>query len=118
MKDKIIREKLYERVKQEYNNYILNLKSKTLYEVIDSSYETTIKEQILDFFYPNIRACSIEQIKTLNKCKNILEELYQSWMNSDGGINSIIEDSIYNTLDRLDRKEKRARRQEEYKLLR
>ncbi len=108
-----IREEVYNKMEQEYNNYIENLKLKTPDEIIKSSYEKVMKEEILGDFYPEYEHYDMKKIKALNKCKEPLEELYQGWMDCDAGIHQVLEDSTYDTLDRLveEQKEKKKTRE-------
>ena len=47
-----IREEVYNKMEQEYNNFIEKVKLKTPEEIIQSSYEKVCKEEILGDFYP------------------------------------------------------------------
>lgn len=96
-----IREEVYSKMEQEYNNFIEKVKLKTPDEIIQCSYEKVMKEEILGDFEPEFRHYDIEKIRALSKCKDPLEELYQGWMDCDAGIHQILEDSTYDTLDRL-----------------
>ena len=94
-----IRQKVYDRMEEEYKNFIDNLKQKTPKEIIDCAYEKTIKEELIGAFYPELKKYDIEQMKALGKCKYPLDELYQGWMDCDAGIFEILYANISNTLD-------------------
>lgn len=108
-----IRQDVYNKMEQEYHQFIEKLKLKTPEEIIQSSYEKVMKEEILGDFCPEYKHYDIEKMKALNKVKEPLEELYQGWMECDGGIHQVLEDSTYDTLDRLveEQKEKKKSRE-------
>ena len=101
-----IREEVYKKMEQEYNNFIEKVKFKTPEEIIQSSYEKVCKDEILGDFYPEYKHYDIQEIRVLNKYEDPLEEIYQGWLKSDGGFHQAIEDSIYDTLDRLVKEQK------------
>lgn len=102
----IIRENVYSRMEQEYNNFIENLKILSPEEIIEKSYEKVIKEEILGYFCPEFENYLSRQIKTLNRCKNPLEELYQGWIDFDEGTHSILKESINYTIENLSEEQK------------
>lgn len=58
-------------------------------------------------FYPEYEKYDISDIKALNKCEKPLEELYQGWMDFDGGIHESLEYSIDDTIETLKREQKK-----------
>ena len=106
MSEMEIRTKLYEKLEQEYKNYIEDLKSYDIDTIINSAYPIVIKEEMVSMFYPESERFDIEEIKALNKIDSPLEELYQGWMDTDEGIHSVLEDSVSNTLDDVLREQK------------
>lgn len=112
-KDMKIREEVFQKMEQEYNNFIGELKISTPETIIERSYEKVMKEEILSDFFPEYEHYDMEKIKVLNKQKEPLEELYQGWMDCDNGIHNILEDSTYDTLENLvqEQKEKKNARE-------
>lgn len=108
-----IREEVYNKMEKEYNGFIENIKTKTPEEIIESSYEKVMKYEILCDFEPEFRHYDIERIKSLNKSNDPLEEIYQGWMDWDGGLHNAIEDSIENTLDKLVKEQKEKKKTRE-----
>lgn len=104
--DMKIRQSVYERMQQEYSDFIENLKQQSPEKIMDSAYEKVMKEEILSDFCPEFEHYDMEQIKALNKQKEPLEELYQGWMDCDSGIHTVLEDSTYDTLEYLVQEEK------------
>lgn len=109
MNEKQLREKLYEKLNKDWNSFIKSVKSKKPEDIIKDAYQIAIKEELLSMFYPEFEQYDIEEIKVLCKAEYPLEELYQGWLDSDCGINSVLEDSISNTIEEL-AKEQRERK--------
>jgi len=97
MEDKI-RQELYDKLENEYNNFIDELKTLPPEKIIDKSYEKVMKEETLSMFIPESKMFDMEELKALNKEKNPLEYLYQGWMNSDLNINQLYEDNVRDSL--------------------
>lgn len=108
-----IRENLYNRMQQEYNDFIDNLKQQPPEKIIEAAYQKVIKEEILGYFYPEYECYDINQIKALSKTKEPLEELYQGWMDCDAGIHQVLEDNIDDTLDEIQADQKQKQKSQE-----
>lgn len=83
---------LIDKLENEYNNLINELKEEPKEEVIRRAYELTVKEQIKDtlpFFCLN----SAEKRTLLNQ-KNSLNEFYAEWLKADGELYEVIEPSM------------------------
>ena len=86
-------------VLKDYTNYLyLHILGEPLLhpkinEIIDKSYETTMKEELMCLFYPESQRYDLDEIKALKNEKNSLETLYQGWMDSDLNINQLLEDN-------------------------
>ena len=96
-----IRQELYEKLEQELTSYEQELSTLTIKEIIDKSYETTVKEDIIYLFSPQSKQFNLDEIKALKNEKNSLETLYQGWMDFDSNINQIFEDSVRDTVSDL-----------------
>lgn len=89
---------LIDKLENEYNNLINELKEKPKEEVIRRAYELTVKEQIKDtipFFCLN----STEKRTLLNQ-KNSLNEFYAEWLKADGELYEVIEPSMKKLISR------------------
>lgn len=106
-----IREELYDKLSMEYDSFIEEIKKLPPVQIIDKSYEKVMKEEFVSMFYPENTEYDISDIKALNKSKNPLEELYQGWMDFDGGIHQSLEGSVENTIEFL-KKEQRNKSME------
>ena len=113
MEDKI-RQELYDKLEKELTSYKQELETLTSKEIIDKSYETAIKEEVIYLFYPESKQFDIDEIKALKSEKNSLETLYQGWMDCDMNICQLLEDSARDTVEDLARefKEKQAKKRD------
>ena len=96
-----IREELYNKIEKEFESYKEKLKQLPPDKVLDNAYQYVMKEELHSMFYPEYEKYDIEQVKALNKTEFPLQELYDGWMDTDVGINSILEDSVYDTLEEI-----------------
>lgn len=94
---------LYEKLDDEYNKFIEKLKKKTPQEIIESSYEKVIKEELKEMFYPSNNQYDVAELKGLIKAKNSLDELYHGWMDCDLSICEQLEYSVDETLELLNK---------------
>ena len=104
---------LYEKLDEEYNNFINDLMNKTPSEIMDKSYEKVMKEELKEMFYPSSNNYEIAELKGLIKSKNALEELYQGWMDCDYGIHEQLSYSVEDTLEYLNRQLKVKNKEQE-----
>lgn len=102
-----IKQELYDKLQEEYDNFIENLKTMTPEQIIDNSYEKVMKEELKDMFFPSMCNYDLAQIKALKKAEAPLDELYQGWMDFDGGIHESLEYSVEDTLDFLQKEQKK-----------
>lgn len=108
-----IREQLYNKLKEEYDNFINYLKEQTPDKILDKAYEKVMKEETYNMFYPDSNKFDIEQIKTLIKTEAPLDELYQGWMRSDVNLNELYEDNIIDTIDMLKEEQRQNKKEKQ-----
>ena len=65
-----IREELYSKLESEFDSYKKELETLTSKEIIDKSYETTMKEELMCLFYPESQRYDLDEIKALKNEKN------------------------------------------------
>ena len=88
-----VQEKLYEKLQQEYNNFLDNLRSLPSQQIIEAAYEKVIKEEILSIFEDTGLLPDNTAQVLLNK--NIsLVDLYKGWKNADVNKNEILTESV------------------------
>ena len=112
--EETIRKELYEKLENELALYKKDLESLSAKEIIDKSYETAIKEEVIYLFYPESKEFDLDELKALKNEKNSLDTLYQGWMDCDMNICELVEDSARDTVEDLARdfKEKQAKKKE------
>lgn len=108
-----IRNKLYERMQQEYDNYINTLMEASPKEIIDNSNQISIKEELVSMFIPESERYDIDDIKSLSKTKKPLEELYQDWIDCDINISQVLDDSIQLSFDNIREAQKNKHKTQE-----
>lgn len=73
--NEILQGELVEKLEKEYEKYKKNLLLKSKEEILENSYETTVKEEIVDILsYSNL---DNREIKALLEDNDILTEFYQ-----------------------------------------
>ena len=102
---------LYEKMKQEYDEFIADLKLKTPDKIIRHSYEKVMKEEILSCFESSDRPQ--KEAKALCLLKYPLEEIYQEWLGNDYSymylIQYTIDDRIKSAVKEMNQKQKESR---------
>lgn len=84
-------EKVYKKINKEYNSYLEDIKKLSSDEIIKSAYEITVKQELVEMF------CHEEnkyKLMVLLEKDNALEFLYNSWMETDGGLHNIVEEKL------------------------
>lgn len=104
-----LKQELYDKLEKEYNDFIEDLKTKKPDEIINKSYEKVMKEELKEMFYPELNNYELSELKALNKTKAPLEELYQGWMDYDGGVHEPLQYSIEDTLEFLKKEQQKNR---------
>lgn len=92
MREELI-EKLKEKIDREYDEYISELSKKDKKEIIKSSYQTAIIEEIVDAFW-GAEIYNVMWLDSLLNKKNTLKSLIDNWMSSDDSIHYIVEENI------------------------
>ena len=113
MNEMDIRKKLYEKMQNEYNDFIEEMKNNEPQFIVNNAYQIVIKEELAAMFYPESEQYDIDGIKALNKTKNPLEELYQGWMDSDAGIHSVLEDNVSDTIEEIQKEQREKKKDRE-----
>lgn len=85
--------KLYNKISLELLSFKSDMKDCEKDYVINNAYEIAIKEEIRDMFFGTEKYNKYELQALLEK-ENTLNFLYDNWMDSDGGIHSVIEENL------------------------
>lgn len=97
---------IYSRMYRENKDYLTDLKTKSIDEIIESAYEIACRENILMIFEDET-GLSTRQLEALMELKNPLAELYDDWLSRDTDEMDNFRDSVRSFVnDILDRKEK------------
>lgn len=75
-------QKLREKIKNEYNEFMQDLKSKSREEIIEMSYETEWKESISTYIEHERLGLTESQYNALLSRKNTLAEIYADWISN------------------------------------
>lgn len=89
-----LREEFYNKLSNDYEEYIKGLKTHDVDFIIEKSYETSIKDEMMCYFEPSSKMFSLDKIKLLNKSKHPLEEMYLEWINCDLNIGDELKECI------------------------
>lgn len=94
--------KVYKKLEHEFDMFKESCLTKTKEEILKSAYEIAVKEEIVESFNSNIY--EEEQYLALLENDNMLENIYQDWMNAESGIHIPIEESIEFYLNEIEEK--------------
>lgn len=87
-----LKDKAIQKVNDEYDTFIKHLKECEPEEIIDRAYEHVCKQEMLHLIED--KELSKVECKALLKFPYILQDCYDEWMKSDGGIHEILVDAV------------------------
>lgn len=94
---KELKERLYDKVVKELQDFKEKLKKESPEQIIQSSYKLLCMEEMKD--YLTERDYSKFELKILVKREDLLEECYDDWLKCDGNFREVLEYSIDDTVD-------------------
>lgn len=94
-----LEQRVQEKLTNEYNEFINELKKERPQEIIERAYEKVCKEEMVYAFEK--KSLSANECKALLKCPNILEDCYDEWLKSDGNFNEILEYAVDNSIEHI-----------------
>lgn len=83
---------LYKKLEKEYKEFITGIEKMPSKNIINSAYEITCKSEFVDMF-DGTGNYSNDELISLLKLNNTLNELYDDWIHSDNGLHQILEDN-------------------------
>lgn len=86
-------EELINKLEKEFKDFKESIKEKGVDYAIDSAYELTIKQEIIDIIHYDFKFSPIET-KALLKEDDLLQDLYDEWLDSDSNFREPIMDSF------------------------
>jgi len=90
---KELTDKVYNKLHNEYLEYIDNIKQLTPNEIIKKSYPITIRQELVDMFYGTVNFDKFQLLGLLEK-ENTLDYLYEAYENTDGGLHNLLEEKL------------------------
>ncbi len=94
-----LKQRVQEKITNEYNDFIEELKKERPEVIIERAYEKVCKEEMLYVFEKN--DLSVNECKSLLKCSNILDDCYSEWLKSDGNFNEMLEYAVENSIEHI-----------------
>ena len=104
-----LKQRVQEKITNEYNDFIVELKKERPEVIIERAYEKVCKEEMLYVFEKN--DLSVNECKSLLKCSNILDDCYSEWLKSDGNFNEMLEYAVENSIEHITEDFKREQKQ-------
>ena len=104
-----LKQRVQEKITNEYNDFIEELKKERPEVIIERAYEKVCKEEMLYVFEKN--DLSVNECKSLLKCSNILDDCYSEWLKSDGNFNEMLEYAVENSIEHITEDFKREQKQ-------
>lgn len=95
-----LREQLYDKAEQEFNEFVDKLKQRSPDEILNSAYEKIMKEDILTCLHPEGESISDERVKALAKLEHPLSACYYEWMKTDYSYMDMLRDTVNELADK------------------
>lgn len=111
MNEKILtqlqREKLYEKMRKEFDTLTLEIKASDSIEYsMRKAYELVIKYETMELFASEKSCFNLGQIQALLMFEFPLDLLYQRWLDSDINLSELFEENIENEILLIEKKYK------------
>lgn len=92
-----LKEKLFEKVENEFKDFKEKLKQKSPDEIIENAYKLTAMDGIIGELKE--RNFDKYELKALLKENNLLSEFYEDWRNTDGKLCESVQYPMEDTID-------------------
>lgn len=92
-------EKLIKKLEKEYEKFISKIKYTGIDNVINNAYEIVIKQAIIDSI--SCEEIDNTEVQALLKKDNLLNELYNEWMDSDCNIYRTVGEVVEEKIDEI-----------------
>lgn len=103
-----LKQRVQEKITNEYNDFINELKNERPDVIIERAYEKVCKEEMVYAFEK--KDLSATECRALLKCPNVLNDCYSDWLNSDGNFNEMLEYTIDNSVEDITKDYKREQK--------
>ena len=94
-----LQEKFYDKMDKELADLKAELMTCKPEVIIERAYELVSKEELKSSII--CRNCDTQELKALLKTDNLLQELYDEWMDLDAGFHQVLEDAVDETVERI-----------------
>ena len=94
-----LKDKVVQKINNEYNNFVKELKQCNPEEIIDRAYEHVCKQEML-YIYENMDL-SYQECKALLRCPNVLDDCYDEWLKTDANFNELLRLAADNSLEHI-----------------
>lgn len=92
-------DKLIKKLEKEYEKFIYKIKETGVDNVINNAYEIVIKQAIID--YISCEEIDNTEVQALLKKDNLLNELYNEWMDTDCNIYRTVGEVVQERIEEI-----------------
>lgn len=96
---KELRQKVTHKLNQELNDYKSRLLKESNEDILEQSYQTTVKEEINNFILDISTQLSCNDLKSLYNTKDILNVIYDDWLKYDSPFSTNLENCIFESVE-------------------
>lgn len=94
-----LKDKVMQKINNEYDDFIKNLKQCEPEVIIDKAYEHVCKQEMIYLFED--KDLTVQECKALLKCPNILNDTYDEWLGTDANIHEILDLAVDNSIEHI-----------------
>ena len=94
-----LKDKVMQKINNEYDNFIKDLKQCEPEVIIDKAYEHVCKQEMIYLFED--RDLSVQECKALLKCPNILNDTYDEWLGTGDNIYNVLKLAVDNSIEHI-----------------
>lgn len=98
---KELQPKLQNKLNTELKNYKNELLKDSKNEILEYSYQTTLKEEIKNFIFEISTNLSVNDLEALYHTKDILNSIYDDWINYDSPFSTDLENCIFESVEHI-----------------
>lgn len=95
-----LKSKLDSKIEKEYEQFIEELRKEPFEKIVEKSYEITLKQEVKDYIC-SCESFGLNELRTMLEHKNLLSELYDSWINADGSLFEKVDEVFDKKIDEL-----------------
>ncbi len=98
---KELQPKLQNKLNTELKNYKTELLKGSKNDILEHSYQTTIKEEIKNFIFEISAHLNSNELQSLYNTKDILNSIYNDWINYDSPFSTDLENCIFESVEHI-----------------